>query len=124
MYAKEEQLMHDAVALTTHPHRLPFPSCAERVADNNQRRRELHALYSLDYWDVELVEDEQWGRVLVAQRDFTPGEIVIRSGALLDARTVADCVRRYREYPWRNPINSHITAQYIQWATSSSRFAA
>jgi hypothetical protein len=89
-----------------------------------QRRRELEALYSLDYWDVELVEDEQWGRVLVAQRDFAPGKVVVRSGVLLEGRTVAECVREFNRFHQASPNNSGITAQYLQWATSSPRCAA
>jgi hypothetical protein len=53
------------------------PPCT--LACASQRRLELEALYGTQAWNVELVADEQWGRVLVAQRDFEPGEVVIRS---------------------------------------------
>jgi hypothetical protein len=96
---------------------------ALNASRTTQRRRELHALYSLDYWDVELVEDEQWGRVLVAQRDFAPGEIVVRSGVLLSTESVADCVRQYHKFH-HQANGAHIMAQYLHWATSSPRCAA
>jgi hypothetical protein len=89
-----------------------------------QRQREYDALYSIGAWDVEMVADEQWGRVLVARRDFAPGEVVIRSGTLFAAQTVAECVREYHDFQQAGPDNSSITAQYLQWATGSSRCAA
>jgi hypothetical protein len=86
-----------------------------------QRQLEYEALYSLDYLDVELVEDEQWGRVLVAQRDFARGEVVVRSSALFQARTVAKCVRECHTRTQASIINSRIMAQYLQWAAGSPR---
>jgi hypothetical protein len=70
---------------------------------------------------VDLVKDEEWGRVLVALRDFQPGEVVVRSTILFEAITVAECIREYRMLHQTAPFWSNLTAQYIQWATSSSR---
>jgi hypothetical protein len=52
-------------------------------------------LYSLAAWDVELVEDEEWGRVLVAQRDFAPGEVIAQSGMVAHGRSPADFMRAF-----------------------------
>jgi hypothetical protein len=82
-----------------------------------QRRRERDALYSIDAWDVELVADEQWGRVLVAQRDFAPGEVVIRSGMLLGAHSTAEFVRSCDA----TMQDAARFTQIIEWATSSPR---
>jgi hypothetical protein len=71
------------------------------------------------------VKDEHWGRVLVAQRDFAPGEVVIRSGVLInEARTVAQYVRKHHELQQAHLNNANIIAQFLQWATSSPRCAA
>jgi hypothetical protein len=85
-----------------------------------QRQRELEALYGTHAWDVELVEDEQWGRVLVAQRDFFPGEVIIRSAAVLHAQSAAELVHAYDEL-MRVGVRPAVLGQFIDWATSSPR---
>jgi hypothetical protein len=52
---------------------------------HGQRQRERYAQLDIDAWDVKMMADEQWGCVLVAQRDFAPGEVVIRSATFLQA---------------------------------------
>jgi hypothetical protein len=71
---------------------------------------------------VELVEDEQWGRVLVAQRDFAPGEVVIRSAALLEARSATEYMRAC-DALMQDGGGGHAAAlmQFIEWATNSPR---
>jgi hypothetical protein len=86
-----------------------------------QRLRERDVLYDIDAWDVELVEGEQWGRVLVAQRDFAPGEVVIRSGMLVGAHGAAEFVRKYCAYTRdAHHIAGHIS-RCIEWAKNSPR---
>jgi hypothetical protein len=85
-----------------------------------QQKRELVALYGTDAWDVELVEDEQWGRVLVAQRDFAPGEVIIRSATLLEARSAAEYVQAYDRL-MRVGVRPTLLGQFIDWATNSPR---
>jgi hypothetical protein len=87
----------------------------------SQRQREHDALFSLDAWDVELMEDEQWGRVLVAQRDFSPGEVVIRSGALLMGTSAAACVRMYRNVRLADVPKYSTIGLFIAEATKSPR---
>jgi hypothetical protein len=88
-----------------------------------QRAREYDALFSLDTWDVELVADEQWGRVLVAQRNFEPGEVVVRSGVLFRARSAADCAHQYRDLLIKDRARyGAMFDQYIEWANSSPRW--
>jgi hypothetical protein len=88
-----------------------------------QRAREYDALFSLDSWDVELVSDEQWGRVLVAQRNFQPGEVVVRSGVLFRARSAADCMRQYHDLLIKDRARyGAMFDQYIEWANGSPRW--
>jgi hypothetical protein len=87
----------------------------------SQRQREHDALFSLDAWDVELTEDEQWGRVLVAQREFSPGEVVIRSGPSLMANSAAGCVRLYRNVRLADVAKHSTIGLFIAEATKSPR---
>jgi hypothetical protein len=98
-------------------------SCAlyALLCTNRQRRRETEALDSLDAWGVDLVEDEQWGYVLQAQRDFSPGEIVIQSGALLLGKSAAECLRMYRNIRKNDLCNYATIVRYIAKATKSLR---
>jgi hypothetical protein len=102
----------------SHPYWPPaFPTL--NLSHAPQRRREHEALFTLDGWDVELVEDEQWGRVLVAQRDFAAGEIVIRSHDLLFAHSAAECVRRHRAYAQDGSEFAAGISQYMAWSKTS-----
>jgi hypothetical protein len=67
------------------------------------------------------VQDEQWGYVLQAQRDFSPGELVIRSGSLLTARSAAECVRMYRALRLTDPPKYFTIGLYIAEAVKSPR---
>jgi hypothetical protein len=76
----------------------------------------------MDTWDVKLVADEQWGRVLVAQRDFAPGEVVIRSSMLLEAQSVVEYLRLCDAAIQDTEFNgAERLAEFIEWATSSPR---
>jgi hypothetical protein len=91
---------------------------------NPQRDRDDDAEYGTDAWDVELVEDEQWGRVLVAQRDFSPGEVIIRSAIVVIGRGAAACVRcadKFLEIEDDDDEDSAVLTDYIEWATTSPR---
>jgi hypothetical protein len=88
-----------------------------------QRAREASRLLGTDDWDVELVEDEQWGRVLVAQRDFAPGEVVIRSRFPILVRSAAAYVQAalalaQEEQEGRRPA---VISHFIKWANASTR---
>jgi hypothetical protein len=101
-------------------HILAFQICQTRRPP--QRRRELCALDTLDPNDVELVEDEQWGRVLVARRDFAPGELVIRSRDILGAGGLAEYVQHCDQLmQHKHPEVESSFAQHMAWASSSPR---
>jgi hypothetical protein len=93
-----------------------------RVMLKPQRDRQMLKLYSLIGWAVELVQDEEWGRVLVAQRDFAPGEVIIQSGAVVAGRTPAELVRCWLHYfeAGGQELFNYIATD-IKFATSSPR---
>jgi hypothetical protein len=93
-----------------------------------QRQRERGTLVGTHAWDIELVADDEWGRVLVAQRDFAPGDIVIRSRVCAQATTAAEYVRACDAISHGGGgggggggQGENTPAQYIEWATSSPR---
>jgi hypothetical protein len=84
-----------------------------------QREREDNALNHLHSWDVDLLEDEQWGRVLVAQRDFEAGEIILRQPWLFPAgATVKDTVNFMEA---ASLPHGTLVQSFIDWAASSPR---
>jgi hypothetical protein len=70
---------------------------------------------------VELVEDKQWGTVLVAQRDFAPGELVIRSAGLVEACGAAEYIKTCVTLIPNALRDSGMLTELIDWATSSPR---
>jgi hypothetical protein len=89
-----------------------------------QRMLKFQTLSSLTGWDVELVKDEEWGRVLVAQRDYSPGEVIIRSGRVLRGRSAADFVRDWLVCAEKAESTVlDIVAAGITYVTSSPRWA-
>jgi hypothetical protein len=84
-----------------------------------QRSREFDVLHGTDAWDVELAPDEQWGRVLVATRNFAPGELVIRSTVANQARSAAEYVRQHDADVNTPGADTVGMAQFIEYAASS-----